>query len=119
MKTTEFKLRPWPVRVCLVWNCTSRQYRDFIRQRAAGSNFKDPGPFAGFAWSSRKRGLIIIGLDRWRGKTADYQVLTHEVLHATFRVADWVGVKLCDGSEETYTYVAEDLLRRCLEALKR
>lgn len=118
MKSAEFELRPWDTTFVLVWNCNSKQFAKFVRRRT-GCKFKNPGMFEGITWEWRSRGLVIVGLQRWRDEAKDYQVLTHEIFHATFFVMRRAGVKLCDGAEESFCYSGEEIMRKCLKRLNK
>lgn len=50
----------------------------------------------------------------WVAERGKIGVLCHELLHATFAVLRWVGVRLSSGSEEAFTYLFDHLLRQAL-----
>lgn len=39
--------------------------------------------------------------------TNDFAILQHEIFHTVISVLDHVGLKLCDESEETYSYLVQ------------
>jgi hypothetical protein len=43
--------------------------------------------------------------------------LTHELLHVTFRIMDWVGCELDESSEEAYCYLHSFLVMKFYEKL--
>jgi hypothetical protein len=47
-----------------------------------------------------------------------HAVLGHEVLHLTFDVLQSAGLRLCDESEEAFTYYFQSMFSACLKHLK-
>ena len=60
-----------------------------------------------------------IWLERFSGKVDDLATLMHEVNHAAFGILEYKGVKVCDESEEAFTYYAEFWFKKCLFAIRK
>ena len=52
-------------------------------------------------------------------KVGHMPLLCHELLHATFKILEDVGLKLNSGSEEAYTYLFQHLMDKFLEELNK
>jgi len=61
---------------------------------------------------------LIIYLQDYTGSAKDIGVLTHEVLHAVFRITDGKGIILCDESEESFTYLTGYITEEIIKKIK-
>lgn len=67
-------------------------------------------------WYNRGTGNGIIELPYHPESPAEIATAAHEALHATFHMADYVGIEyVVKGSNESYTYLLEYLLQHILE----
>jgi hypothetical protein len=60
----------------------------------------------------------FIWLSSFEWTIGDLATLTHEILHAVFKILEDAGVKPCDASDEAYTYYAGWLMAQALRALR-
>lgn len=60
-------------------------------------------------------GSVVVRVGEFPGTPVTISLLGHELLHATFYILQYVGVEFSDGSNETFTYLYEWLLKCALE----
>ena len=70
----------------------------------------------GSYWYNSTNGNGIIELPYHPEKPAEIAIAVHEALHATFRMADFLGIEyVVNGSNEPFTYLTEYLVTNILD----
>lgn len=66
-----------------------------------------------------QRKVFVIWVKNFRNTPGDIAVVAHEILHLTFAVMCYIGVKISDDSEEAFTYYMDSILKKVLLKLSK
>lgn len=90
-------------------------FMDFIKDH--GGHYKDDYETgSGKLYHKLPTGYVMLlsHCNSWRTTVG---VVTHESLHLTKSIMDKVGMVMCEHSEEAYTYLQENIVRKILDKI--
>lgn len=122
MKTRQFYDPCWSANFWLAYPADNASLDAFIKREFGINEKTSDGDFLGRCVEIVDDGEEIgnvIALARWRGTPRDHAILAHEALHAAHNVLSRRGVEFTEHTDETYCYLMDSLVRRCLEILTK
>jgi hypothetical protein len=100
--------------------CSDAEFNDLTEELYDDKAGVDSNDFASFYSTPTGRTThYYIWLSTFRNTPRDIAHLCHEVLHLTFEVMRYVGLKHTVASEEAYTYYFDSMLKQALQFLRR
>jgi hypothetical protein len=104
--------------VHLLWPCTPEGLKAYLKG-VCDVDYHNEKSAAARCLLVEKDGATayIICLFGWEPSPKWIAALSHEALHATQMILDSRGMALSEATEETYCYMQESIVRRCLDLI--